>query len=118
MIETLFRAIAEGFTDDVYQRFTRVQMIAWSVADLLLVWVVLRISGYVRRAQRRPRIVFRYVLLAGSVFLTPLVPFVSDLDSVFRLESAIFVLQYAALLSSLVLEGPHVMRFLRSLVNA
>ncbi len=117
-MEVLFRAIADGFTDDVYQRFTRVQMIAWSVADLLLVWVVLRISGYVRRAQRRPRIVLRYVLLGGSIFLTPLVPLVSDLEGVFRLECVIFVLQYAALLTSLVLEGPHVMRFLRAQVQA
>ena len=118
MIEVLFRAIADGFTDDVYQRFTRVQMIAWSLADLLLVWVVLRISGYIRRAQRRPRIVFRYVLLGGSIALTPLVPLVKDLEGLFRLESVIFILQYAALLSSLVIDGPHVMRFLRDRVQA
>jgi len=111
-IETLFLKIAEGFSPTEYLLWTKIQVVAWSAADIALVFAVLRIIGLARAHAGKRCIRARYVLLAISAGLTPLVFVLESSQQIFRLEAAVVGLQFAILIYSIIVDRRPALKFL------
>ena len=112
LIDTLFLRIAEGFSPSEYIFWTKIQIVAWSAADIALVFAVLRIAGLARAHAGMQRIRARYVLLAVTAGLTPIVLVLETSQQIFRLEAAVVGLQFAILIYSIIVDRQQVLRLL------
>ncbi len=111
-MDTLFLRIAEGFSPTEYIFWTKIQLVAWSAADIALVFAVLRIVGLARAHAGNQRIRVRYVLLAASAGLTSVVLVLESSQQIFRLEAAVVGLQFAILIYSIIVDRQPVLRLL------
>jgi hypothetical protein len=111
-MDSLFLHIAEAFGPTEYVFWTRFQVVAWSVADISLVFAVLRIIDLARTNAGEPRIRVRYGLLAVSAGLTPVIFVLDSSQQIFRLEAAVVGLQFAILIFSIIIDRQTVLRFL------
>jgi len=111
-MDSLFLQIAEGFSPTEYLFWTKIQLIAWSAADISLVFVALRIIDLARADAGEQRIRIRYGLLAVSAGLTPIVFTLESSQQIFKLEAAVVGLQFAILIYSIVADRQSVLRFL------
>jgi hypothetical protein len=111
-MDTLFLQIAEGFSPTEYIFWTKIQIVAWSAADIALVFAVLRIVGLARAHAGKQRIPVRYVLLAVSAGLTSVVLVLESSQQIFRLEAAVVGLQFAILIYSIIVDRQPVLRLL------
>lgn len=92
----------------------RWQGIAWTLVDAICVALVLASLDIVRRRENLRRARPRWLLLALSLCLSPLVFIASDRREFFRAEVTIVSLHFAALLSCLT-DIPFVLAFLARL---
>jgi hypothetical protein len=111
-MDTLFLRIAEGFSPTEYIFWTKIQIVAWSAADIALVFAVLSIIGLARSHAGKQRIGIRYVLLAISAGLTPVVLVLESSQQIFRLEAAVVGLQFAILIYSIIVDRRHALGLL------
>ena len=111
-MDTLFLRIAEGFGPTEYIFWTKIQVVAWSAADIALVFAALRIISFARAHAGRRRIRVRYVLLAVSVGLTPAVFMLQSSQQIFRLEAAVVGLQFAIMIYSIIVDRQSVLGLL------
>jgi len=117
ILEEMFLWIGSNFTPEAYLFYTKGQGLLWSGADILLVFMLLRISDLVRERQGRGKIRFRYFFLGASVVLTPLLLFTRSKREFFVLESVICGLQFAVLVYTMVAERKAFMAFFREMVE-
>lgn len=103
-LDPAFLWIASHFTPEVYLVSTKVQGLFWSVADLLLVFVFLRIADVLRAVEGNPSLRWRYAFLAVTGLLTPLLLFAQSSRGILLLESLICGVQFLILVATLVLE--------------
>jgi hypothetical protein len=111
-IDALFLRIAEGFSPTEYIFWTKIQVVAWSAADIALVFAVLRIIGLARAHAGKQRVRIRYVLLAISASLTAVVLALESSQQIFRLEAAVVGLQFAILIYSIFVDREAVLGLL------
>jgi hypothetical protein len=104
LLDPAFLWIAARFTPEAYMVSTKVQGLVWSLADLLLVFVFLRIADTLREGQGAPPIRWRYALLAATALATPLLLFAASSRAILLLESLICGVQFLILVATLVLE--------------
>lgn len=103
-LDPFFLWIARHFHPEAYLISSKIQGLLWSAADVVLVAAVLKIAGLARRGKGRRRILVRYILLAGSALLTPLLLFTRTPRDFFLLECLICGSQFAILIYTAVLE--------------
>lgn len=96
-LDTLF-ALATRFTDEQYLFWTRIECIAWTAADIIIVLYVLRIANIARRASGRPTHVFSFAVLAATLLFTPLVVVAQEGWTIFLAELAITVPHFLLIL--------------------
>ena len=83
--------MSNHFSPEQYLFWTRRQCLAWTLADLLIVYFLIRLSNQARVvAQRRPHR-FSYALLAFTVLLVPFVVLSPTGGLLFLVELAITV---------------------------
>jgi hypothetical protein len=111
-MDALFLRIAEGFSPTEYIFWTKIQIVAWSAADIALVLAVLSIIAIARAHAGKQRIGIRYILLAISAGLTPVVLVLESSQQIFRLEAAVVGLQFAILIYSIIVDRQPVIHFL------
>ncbi len=104
LLDPAFLWIADHFTPGAYLVSTKVQGLVWSAADLVLVFAFLRIADTLRAGQGIPPIRRRYVLLAITALLTPLLVFARSPRGILLLESLICGVQFLILVATLILE--------------
>ena len=114
----LFLYIGAHFTRDAYMTATRIQGILWSVSDVLLIFVLLKIIAFIKGDRRRKRLLVQYLLLWISAGLVPFLPFIHDPRDFFILESVIFGLQFMVLMYSVFADAGDVMACFRDLLTA
>jgi len=117
ILEDMFLWIGSNFTPEAYLFYTKLQGLLWSGADIMLVFMLLRISDFVGERSRRGKIRFRYFFLGASVILTPLLLFTRTRREFFVLESVICGLQFAILLYTVIAERKGLMAFFREMVE-
>jgi hypothetical protein len=103
-IETLLLWIGVSFTADLYMMSAKIQGMLWSVADIVLVFVFLKIADQVRLRTRGGKIRWRYFFLWGSAALTPLLVFTRNMDQFLLLESVICGIQFCILILTVIME--------------
>lgn len=104
LLDASFLWIASQFGRDAYLVSTKVQGLVWSAADLVLVFVFLRIAGVLRARGGDPPIRWRYVALGLTALLTPLLVLARSPREILLLESLVCGLQFLILVITLVLE--------------
>lgn len=104
LLENALFWLATHFSTDAYLVSTKVQGLLWSAADIVLVFVLLRIADLLRRHANTRPIRWRYLLLGLTVLLTPLLAFVSLPRHFLVLESVICGIQFLLLVYTLVAE--------------
>jgi len=109
--------VAGHFDTRLYLLSSKVQGILWSGADIVIVFVLLKISALFRQRSGKSRIFFRYVLLAGTALLTPALIVVKTPRSFFYLESIICGVQFLILLYTVVVERKGMPEVILSLIG-
>jgi len=114
VLDSWLLGIASRFDAGAYLLWTRFQVLGWSVADLVILFVVLKVSDLARAKEGRRRIRFRYLLLLLSAVLIPFAVLAEGSDQVFLWEAAVFGLQFAVLLFSVLIERRRVLALFRA----
>jgi hypothetical protein len=96
-IEALLQMPA-SFTAEQYLFWTRIQCLAWTAADLVIVYYVLRLANLARETMGQRKHVFSYAALAGTAFFAPLVFLARDGWTMFLTELAITVPHFLLIL--------------------
>lgn len=109
--------IGNHFSHEIYYSTTKVQGLFWSLADIALVWYMLKIADFIRNRTGRSKITWRYYLLFISVILTPFLLVMKTATHFFILEAVIFAIQYLLLLYSVVAEKKGVLLFIRATIQ-
>lgn len=109
--------IGNHFSHEIYYTTTKVQGLFWSLADIALVWYMLKIADFIRNRTGRSKITWRYYLLFISVILTPFLLVMETSTHFFILEAVIFAIQYLLLLYSVVAEKKGVLLFIRTTIQ-
>lgn len=117
-LEAAFSWIALHFTTEAYMLSSKIQGILWSMADLALIFVLLKISDFVRTRAGRKKIRLRYVLLSFSAILTPLLAFTREPKEFFILESIICGIQFSLLLYSIAVESKGMKDFFEEILSS
>jgi hypothetical protein len=116
-LESLFLKIGETFTIDHYLLYTKIQAVAWSCADILILFMLLKIASLVRQKSHRSTIRFRYFILWATAVFTPALILGDTARQIFLLESLICGVQFAVLLYTVITERRGVMAFLKEIVS-
>ena len=115
IFDPAFLWIATHFTAGLYLTSTKAQGLIWSGADVVLVFILLRIASLLRAREEARPIRWRYGLLAATALATPLLVFAGTSRQILLLESAVCGVQFLLLLYTLVRERG---RFVSLLLDA
>jgi len=102
--ESLLLLVGKNFTTEVYMFYTKLQGMIWSIADIVLVLVLLKIADLIRKRSQKKRITLRYVFLLVSAILTPLLIFTKTPRQFLLLESIICGTQFSILVYTVIVE--------------
>lgn len=106
-----------NFSHEIYFTTTKIQGISWSLADIALVWYMLKIADFIRNHTGRQKITWRYYLLLLSAILTPFLLVMKTSTHFFILEAVIFAIQYSLLLYSVIVEKKGVLIFIKATIQ-
>ncbi len=117
-LENFFLALGNSFSVKAYMTVTTVQGILWGIADVLIIFSLLKIIKIVRKTNNKPLPVKREILLWISAVMIPFLVFPQTPKQFFFLESIIFGIQFVILLYSLFADLKDMMYFFRKIVSA
>lgn len=116
-IDLIMLRIGSGFSRDIYFLLTKIQGILWSIANTVLVFYFLKITGLIRKYNHAKQIRYRYYFLLVSAILSLFLLFTENGTVFFALEAAIYGIQYTILLYTLILERKELMNYFREIVS-
>ncbi|MDY6792104.1 MAG: hypothetical protein SWH54_12625 [Thermodesulfobacteriota bacterium] len=116
IMDMIFFEIGKNFSTGAYMWTTKVQGILWSISDVVIIYVILKIASLIREKNQKQKIRFRYILMWMSAVLVPFLLFTITPRQFFILESVIFGLQFSVLIYSLIAETKDTITFFRKLV--
>jgi len=62
-MEMVFLEIGKSFSTEAYMLTTKVQGILWSISDVLIIYVMLKIVSLIREQNQKKKILLRYIFL-------------------------------------------------------
>ena len=101
--------IGTNFTDEAYYTTTKVQGVFWSLADIAIIWYMLKVADFIRSRTDGSKITLRYYFLFLSAVLTLFLPMMKTAQLFFILETAILAIQYLLLMYTVVMERKNVL---------
>ncbi|MEW6667257.1 MAG: hypothetical protein AB1512_18800 [Thermodesulfobacteriota bacterium] len=104
IVEQIFLWIGRNFTTESYMFHSKIQVILWSAADIILVLALLKIVTLGRRKAGLKGPLARYVLLFLTAVLTPLLLFSRTPREFLLLECIICGGQFLILLYTVIFE--------------
>jgi len=116
LIDMVFLEIGKSFSTEAYMLTTKVQGILWSISDIIIIYVMLKITSLIREQNQKKKILFRYIFLWLSAILVPFLVFTVTPRQFFILESVIFGLQFSVLIYSVFAETKDTIMFFRKIV--
>jgi len=117
LLETIFLWIGTNFTTEIYMLYTKLQGTLWSIADIVLVFVLLKIAGMVRKKTKKKEIVFRYLFLWFSAILTPVLIFTQTSRQFFLFESLVCGIQFLIIVYTVIPERRLMMNFIGEILT-
>jgi len=115
-MEMVFLEIGKSFSTEAYMLTTKVQGILWSISDVLIIYVMLKIVSLIREQNQKKKILLRYIFLWLSAILVPFLIFTITPKQFFILESIIFGLQFSVLIYSVFAETKETITFFRRII--
>lgn len=107
--------IGTRFTAEAYLTSTKIQGIIWSIADIVLLFAFLRIAGVLRDREGAAPVRWRYIILAGTALITPLLLFAGTSRQIIVLESIICGTQFLLIIVTILLERSRFLGLVRDL---
>jgi hypothetical protein len=104
LIQEILLWIGNHFHTDVYMVYTKIQGLLWSLADIALVFFLLKIADHARALHQKQRIVWRYRLLWFSALITPGLLLMKTPNQFLLLECLICGTQFAILVFTVIAE--------------
>lgn len=101
--------IGTNFTDEAYYTTTKVQGIFWSLADIAIIWYMLKVADFIRSRTGESKITLRYYFLFLSAVLTLFLLMMKTAQLFFILETAILAIQYLLVMYTVVMERKNVL---------
>lgn len=112
MIDAIIQALGARFSPEAYLFWTRVQCLAWTAADLVIVYHLLRIANLARaQGGQRPHI-GSFIILGITLLFVPAVLVAPTGRGIFFLELIITVPHFLIILYVLAADAPALARAL------
>ncbi len=105
MIDNIFFWIAYNFDTETYLSVSKIQSFFWTIADYLMVLFSLLIVSLYRGYKKQKRIIFRYLVFAGSLFFLPHLLFAKDVNQWMRFELIIVGTQFFIQILTIIIDG-------------
>ena len=103
---------AEWFGEKEYMRVTKIEGVLWTVADLVLVFYLLRLADHVRKKDGQTKATVRWTVFFITLLASPFLLLTSEPASFFRLEIVICTTHFLVILYSIVMEGRRLAHYL------
>jgi hypothetical protein len=97
-MSALIEWMGGAFSPEQYVFWTRVQCTAWTLADLVIVFYLLRLANLARVITNAKPHQFSYVLFAATLPLSALIPFLSRGSTIFLVELAVTIPHFLIIL--------------------
>ncbi len=94
------------FTPEQYLLWTRVEGLAWTLADLVIVWYLLRLGNLCRASMGRRQHRIAYAVLAMTLPFVALLPFAQTGMAFFFLELLVTIPHFVLIVYALLTDAP------------
>ncbi len=111
-MEKVLIYINQNFSYEIYILSTKIQGLIWTIADIILVFCVLKIINIARSSLNKEPTIFRYALLIISIALVPLLILTRSSDEFFRVESFLCGIQFLILIYTVLYDRKSFIRYL------
>jgi len=111
--DVMFLWLAGHFTATTHLYFTKLQGIIWSLADIVLVFFLLKMVNVARAHVKKKRVTIRFLFLWLSAAITPLLIFAGTSGEFFILESIICGIQFVILAVTVITERKVLLHFVQ-----
>ena len=105
-------ALPASFSAEQYLFWTRIECIAWTAADAVIVYYILRLANLARAAGGKSPHVFSFAVLGATLLFTPIVFLAREGWSIFVAELAITIPHFALILYAGLADLQHFPRLL------
>ena len=109
--------LGSWFSPEQYVFWTRIQCSAWTLADLVLVLALLRLSDVARKLEAQERHIAAHVMFWLTVPLAVAIPFARNGGLIFVIELGVTVPHFAIILYILAADARTFAAALRRLVS-
>jgi hypothetical protein len=117
MLHELILAMGRHFSPEQYLFWTHAQCLAWTAADLCVVYFLLRLANLARSLLGRRLHRGSYGVLALTALLAPLVPMAHTGWTIFVLELAITIPHFALILYVIAAAAKYIPEALRKVLD-
>ncbi len=98
MLDALINAMGNAFTPEQYLFWTRIECSAWTLADIVIVFYLIRLANRARLLLHRGPHVFSYAILAATAPLAAFIPFASTGGIILLIELAVTIPHFLIIL--------------------
>lgn len=98
MIESIIHAMGNAFSPQMYLFSTRIQCSAWTLADLLIVFCLIRLANTARTTLKLDPHVFSYALLALTIPPAAFIPIAPNGRLILLIELAVTIPHFILIL--------------------
>jgi len=98
MFDALIQAMGNAFTPEMYLFWTRIQCSAWTLADLVIVFCLIRLANTARGIVKIEPHVFSYVALALTIPPAAFIPFAPNGRLILLIELAVTIPHFLLIL--------------------
>jgi hypothetical protein len=117
MIESVILWMGSRFSPEQYVFWTRIQCTAWTLADILIVYYLLRIGDLARTFLKVERHKVCYVIWLATLPLSAAIPFLTSGRHVFAVELLVTIPHFLIILYALAADGRYLFLTLSFLVR-
>ncbi len=106
MINAWIQWLGSHFSPEQYVWWTRVQCTAWTLADLVIVYYLLRTANLARRLQGALPHRFSYLILFATLPIAAFIPLAPTGSTIFALELVITMPHFVIIVYVLMADAP------------
>jgi len=98
MLDALLNTMGNAFTPEMYLFWTRLECSAWTLADVVIVFYLIRLANAARRVLNQDPHVFSYLVLAATIPLAAFIPFAPTGGVILLIELAVTIPHFLLIL--------------------
>ena len=98
MFDAMLNAMGNAFTPEMYLFWTRIECSAWTLADVVIVFYLIRLANAARKVLDRDPHVFSYLVLAATIPLAAFIPLAPTGGIILLIELAVTIPHFLLIL--------------------